>query len=824
MTNFNKIWKNYINEELLVESRYTDALAYAQNFNKGAKQFRVKDVIEQMSATQIETLKDGAARAIDYVRENDPSGDNKYLMWVARYIRKDIMRRLQKYGKQWNTTPVPWDDPDAPAEGPDDPDVIAKNIANLNVDSVIGLVEPIKNYHLLKQRDFMKKDIYDYDPTNEIGDFKNDVQVGLRNLKDRDDQDKLKKQAAGEADDLLETEDYAVIRPNTEGASCYYGWGTRWCISARESRNYFNQYTGEGKTFYFVMFRHLPNSSPYKKVALVYGKDQNGDTDPEQVFDATDEETGDVGLIEAITENFLHRVFQKSDVFEKTRNKIKGLKDQEDRDERLNGMKDMIARMIEDPTEDDIPNETVLKIANYLFPDTYSEVIDLEIRPLSERFDELVQDAYSEITSNAAFRAEENPAGPKGEDYEKLFDQYAPFNNIYVNYDEYDTSSWYWDASFRIALDDPHFADLNLPEETDMDEFADAIHKGIDQAGIYPDEVEADGYDNEVNIRLTPDYDEQNGLEGFERFLDRMSDIDSTLEDSGFWSTVAEVLMEEGITAGGLKELSDKLDEIEFKNIEYGMEGTVLNIVLEVDPVLARPKGISGTYFGRMINTFAGNVLSGPKVDDPEVGNNPNLPAFAGTNIANSIGETTLEKIEQAIEDKFEDYYKQLTLPGLGPDASAAEPLDALPLIDMEFVPRPDKIDLRTPGTEKIPFASKERGKGGAGINIEYPYNLILTLTNAQFWETVGADEEELEALLTFLKWIDNDEVKNKIEATLQGVLNDVVLQYMKDNPQKTAKDLEDEGRPTSDADVEDEPQVAEQLNEIYKKWARIIK
>ena len=161
MTNFNKIWKNYINEELLVESRYTDALAYAQNFNKGAKQFRVKDVIEQMSATQIETLKDGAARAIDYVRENDPSGDNKYLMWVARYIRKDIMRRLQKYGKQWTTTPVPWGDPDAPAEGPYDPAVIAKNIANLNVDSVIGLVEPIKNYHLLKQRDFMKKDIYD---------------------------------------------------------------------------------------------------------------------------------------------------------------------------------------------------------------------------------------------------------------------------------------------------------------------------------------------------------------------------------------------------------------------------------------------------------------------------------------------------------------------------------------------------------------------------------------------------------------------------------------------------------------------------------------
>ena len=252
---------------------------------------------------------------------------------------------------------------------------------------------------MLKQRNFIKKDIYDYDPTTEVGDFKNDVELGLRKLKDKDDQEKLKKQAAGEADDLLETEDYAVIRPNTEGASCYYGWGTRWCISARESRNYFNQYSGEGKSFYFVMFRHLPNSNRYKKVALVYGKDQGYcyETEPEQVFDALDEETGEVGLIEAITDNLLHRVFRESDVFEKTRDKIKAIKGsskwaEDQRAEKFADMKDMIARMIEDPTEDDIPDETVLKIANYLFPDTYSEAIDLEIQPLQEKFNEFEYD------------------------------------------------------------------------------------------------------------------------------------------------------------------------------------------------------------------------------------------------------------------------------------------------------------------------------------------------------------------------------------------------------------------------------------------------
>jgi hypothetical protein len=814
MTNFVKNWKNFLTEDLLIESRFSDALAYAQNFKKGAKQYRVKDVFDQLSDAQINTLMRGAERAIEYAKESDPSGDNKYLMWVARYLRKDTMRRFQKYSKNWGTNPMSLSD-DV------EPDEMVANVADLIVDKVISLTQPIKNYHLLKQKGLMKKDIYDYDPTTDNGEFKLDVSNAMRKLKDRDEQDKLKKQAAGEADDLLETEDYAVIRPNTEGASCYYGWGTKWCISARESRNYFNQYSGEGKTFYFVMFRHLPNSSPYKKVALVYGKDQGGDTEPEQVFDATDDETGEIGLIEGITENLLYRVFRKSDVFAKTRNKIKGLKSEEDRNERLDGMKDMIARMIEDPTEDDIPDETVLKIANYLFPDTYSEAIDLEIQPLQEKFDELIQETYNEITGNAAYHNEENPGGPKHEDYEKVFDEYAPFNNIYVNYDEYDTNSWYWDASFRIAVDDPHFEDLKIDSEyTDISEFADVIHKAVDSAGIYPDEVEGDGYDAEVNVRLTPDYDETQGVDGFERFLSRMRDVDEIIESEDFWDTLSTALMDSELTAGGLKELEDELDKFDFKNVEYEVRGKEFNLTLELDPKLARPKGISGLYFGRMINTFTGAQLAGPKLGDPEVGSAPSLAPSKATNIANAIGEDTLSKVEQAIEDKYEIFYKQLTLPGLAPDASAAEPLDSLPLIDLEFTPRPDKIDLRTPGTEKVPFASKERDKGGAGINIDYPYDLVLKITNKEYWETAGADEDELNALIAFIKWIDQDKIKDQIEAMLQGTLNDAVLKYMKDNPQQTAKDLEKRGTATHFADVEDEPQVAE----LYKRWGKMIK
>ena len=572
------------------------------------------------------------------------------------------------------------------------------------------------------------------------------------------------------------------------------------------------------------MFRHLPNSSPYKKVALVYGKDQGNETDPEQVFDAADEETGEVGLIEAITDNLLFKIIKRAESLKGDLDAIKKVESGLDRQDKTNALKEFVAEIIEDPAASGESIEMQLSIAQVLFPDTYSEVIDLEIQPLQEKFDELVQETYGDITGNAAYHNEENPAGPKHEDYEKVFDEYAPFNNIYVNYDEYDTNSWYWDAGFQIEVEDPHFEDLQIPEDVDIDEFADVIHKAIDGSGIYPDEVEPDGYDMSARVRLTPDYDEQNGLEGFERFLARMRDIDEILGSDNFWEELSTSLMDSGLTAGGLKELEDKLDELEFKNIEYGMEGRVFTVVLEVDPVLARPEGISGLYFGRMINTFTGGQLAGPKLSDPDVGSAPYIAPFKATNIANAIGEGTLEKIEDVIRNKYEDYYKQLTLPGLGPDASAEQPLEAFPLIDMEFAPRPDKIDLRTPGTEKIPFASKERGKGGSGMNIEYPYNLVLTLTNEDYWATVGVDEDELAALVTFLKWIDQDEVKDKIEALLQGTLNDAVLQYMKDNPQQSTQDLEKRGAATHFADVEDKPQVAEQLDELYKRWGKMIK
>ena len=100
-----------------------------------------------------------------------------------------------------------------------------------------------------------------------------------------------------------------IVRPRSEDSSCYYGRGTRWCISATQSRNYFDQYTGEGAGFYFVLFKHLPQDDEYKKLALVFTA---GSSEPSEVFDVVDDEVGVDAVTDAVRFNIFAEALKKS--------------------------------------------------------------------------------------------------------------------------------------------------------------------------------------------------------------------------------------------------------------------------------------------------------------------------------------------------------------------------------------------------------------------------------------------------------------------------------------------------------------------------------
>ena len=287
-----------------------------------------------------------------------------------------------------------------------------------------------------------------------------------------------------------------------------------------------------------------------------------------------------------------------------------------------------------------------------------------------------------------------------------------------------------------------------------------------------------------------------------------MSEYDDYLASGGdFWDGLAEALMESGLTAGGLKELEGLLDEAKFENVEYSIDGKTMKIVLELDPVLARPKGMSGLYFGRLITG-----LTGYEQDFQGMGTMDHAPG-ALENIPNEISARTLEKIEKAIEAKYDMLYLQSELPGF--NDPEPEDLDALPMIDMKFVAQPEQIKFYGPdGSQVKDFDTVKVDKGGGGMNIEYPYNFVLSLTNQEYWDTFGMEDEETESLIKFIKWIDQTKVKDQIEGILQGALNDVALKLIKLYPPETAPagDTEEEG--------EEEQQVAE----VFKRWNKFLR
>ena len=123
------------------------------------------------------------------------------------------------------------------------------------------------------------------------------------------------KVSSSEYKKLYEDNDLVVIKPLTHQASCKYGTGTRWCVAATNTNQYWNRYTKKTNQYagyswtkhdskepsnfipysilYFVIQKREPQSNPYSKVALQYNPNKaeykNRDIGNNiEVWDATD--------------------------------------------------------------------------------------------------------------------------------------------------------------------------------------------------------------------------------------------------------------------------------------------------------------------------------------------------------------------------------------------------------------------------------------------------------------------------------------------------------------------------------------------------------
>ena len=204
MHDFNELWKSYLNEKkefsLLLEAKVKDIKKKYPNWNKSGLIDKARSSIEDVLG---------------------PKGVSKYLMYWTREMEANF--GLEKGDSELEEV-----------TGED-----GKEVSDVLLDLIFKFQ---KNQARLEE-----KDIYKY-----TSDKLQNAMESL-GLSSKEKRKKQKEEAMEGSEIVYDDNDIFAVRPYKEKASCYYGQRTRWCISATESRNYFNDYTKDGKAF--VMLR-----------------------------------------------------------------------------------------------------------------------------------------------------------------------------------------------------------------------------------------------------------------------------------------------------------------------------------------------------------------------------------------------------------------------------------------------------------------------------------------------------------------------------------------------------------------------------------------
>jgi len=218
------------------------------------------------------------SKIVDALEQRDPSGNHKYITWAMKQMEIAYMEG-----------------------GFDDQSLSRDSVARVMARKVLRMGDMILDFHNLSKkaaawRDNAGKQLSkDLNSWTDIETLESDIDTAksaaMRAKKEKEDKGKASKQAKSESDVIYDDEEFTVIRPLSTHASCYYGVGTEWCISAKNSQNYFESYTNEGKVFYFVIDKtrkpydpRSDDNDPLSKVAWV----GNGEGLFEEWYDAED--------------------------------------------------------------------------------------------------------------------------------------------------------------------------------------------------------------------------------------------------------------------------------------------------------------------------------------------------------------------------------------------------------------------------------------------------------------------------------------------------------------------------------------------------------
>lgn len=176
---------------------------------------------------------------LKYFIDKDPSEqkNQKYLPWMAKQMEKNFHWPEEEFAQEDN---------------------------EFTADTIATLVRRYHNYLPYIKKDSELKKYTDINTLKSVKALDDLVEkaadIAGQSKRKKTQKSNTSKQAERESRVIADNDDYKIIRPNTEFASCHFGQGSRWCISATKSRNYFKDYTIGGKAFYFIYFKKATGS------------------------------------------------------------------------------------------------------------------------------------------------------------------------------------------------------------------------------------------------------------------------------------------------------------------------------------------------------------------------------------------------------------------------------------------------------------------------------------------------------------------------------------------------------------------------------------
>ena len=525
MQDIHKNWRNFLHEAQRPEPVIKQTTLTEEELVLIGES-RVEDAKKKYS---------GVERFVDRLADADPSKNNKYLMWMMKQLDLEMRRLMRVAGD------------DAPSETVAQ-DVYFTSLFNYSIK--IG--EVIEDFHKNAQR-LKNKDINSYKTLEDVETVNRELGFSKR-LKRKGE--KIK--ALQDVEVLIENDYFYIARPYTVEAAAELGGArgaTSWCIARGAcGEEWFTKYTGEGKSFYYIISKYLPKppKSYSSMTALTY---QHGDLHAINDGDNQDIDEGD------FEQNFFEVMFAGTVV-----NPEKAL-------EVWNDMS----------TGEPTP-EVIQKVITALVRDfggEYDEDIE-DVTDVDEIYDvgnRIISSLIQDIMYVSRGDAEENPAGPKEEDFNEILNEFD-FNHVWVSLNDpmdYGGDRWLWEAGAQFELpDDLPWVDTGdgspVPGDYE-DELVEIFQEKADTEGYrHPDETEWDDYAEEINMRFNPAYDEIEGPPAFKDFCESMKQFDDNYDD------VQRAALEEIKNRGYIKteaytkrkKLFDELPD--FKNFDVKLE------------------------------------------------------------------------------------------------------------------------------------------------------------------------------------------------------------------------------------------------------------